>query len=182
MCAVIGRILFQEMMSFKTIRKFRCLLAIGVTLSISLIFGCGLLCDLGIISFPAPQPSVISESSEHSHQRGDEHHSSGHQDDGKDEPHKHGSTEYHHDSPKEEGCCSDLTQQFYSTLVSSASAPIKVIHAEVYKLVSILTFGNLIEIKPKRDLSFRSKCEYRPHGPPGYTRNSTRVLFCSLLI
>ncbi len=168
------------MINIKKARKFSCPFAICIILSFALVLGCDFLCDLGIVSFQAPQPSLVAESSVHSHQHGDEHPTSTHRDN-----HKApdlGSAEHHHESSNEEGCCNDLTQQFYSSLVNTAGTQVGLIQLEVYKLISILTFVDLNQISLKRNLLVLSKFEHPPNGPPGITGHGIRVLFCSILI
>ncbi len=168
------------MISLKTIRKFRCPFALCVILSITLVLGCDLLCDLGVISFELPQPALISESAGHSHEHEEEHPSTGHHDNHK--PHDHGYAEHHHESPNEEGCCDDFTQQFYSSLVSTSGTQVSVVHAEFYKLISTLTFSDRVEISLTGTLPFNSKFEHRPNGPPGTSGQLIRVFINSFLI
>ncbi len=168
------------MISLKTIRKFRCPFAICITLSIALVLGCDLLCDLGLISFQLPQPSLVSESTIHSHDHEDEHHSSGNRDN--QQSYDQESVKHHHESTNEEGCCGDLTQRFYSSLINAAGTQVSLVHAAVYKLITTITFVDLNESYLKEYLLFTSKFDHRPNGPPGYTGHRIRVLFCSFLI
>jgi hypothetical protein len=168
------------MISLKTIRKFRCPFGICVILSIALVMGCDFLCDLGVISFQLPQPSLVSESAVHSHEHGEGHPSTSHQDN--PTSHDHASAEHRHESPNEKGCCDDYTQQFYSSLVSTSGTQVNIVQAEFYKLISTLTFIDRFEISLTGTLPFNSKFDHRPNGPPGYTGHSIRILFCSFLI
>lgn len=170
------------MISLKTIRKFRCPFVICIVLSIALVFGCDFLCDLGVVSFSVPHPSPVAVSSGHSHEDMDDEHSSNHHDSKKD-AHDHGDAEHSHESTDEEGCCDDLTQQFYSSLVSTSGAQNTfLVHSGVHKLINILAFGDLIEFGVKGNIPLRSKFEHKPNGPPGIVGQNIRVLYCSFLI
>jgi hypothetical protein len=170
------------MTGLQTMRKFRCPFGICVILSIALVFGCDLLCDLGLVSISAPHPSPITVSSGHSHEDMDDDHSSNHHDSKKDS-HDHGDAEHSHESTDEEGCCDDLTQQFYSSLVStSGTQNTFLVHSEVHKLISILAVSDLIESSVEGNIPLRSKFEHKPNGPPGSTGQNIRVLYCSFLI
>lgn len=162
-------------------RKSRCPFGIGVILSIALVFGSDFLCDLGVVSFSVPHPSPASISG-HSHEDMDDNHSSNHQD-RKTDGHDHGDAEHSHESTDEEGCCDDLTQQFYSSLASTSGAQNSfLVHSEVHKLISILAFSDLIEVSATGYILLRSKFEHKPNGPPGSAGQNIRVLYCSFLI
>jgi hypothetical protein len=146
-----------------------------------LVFGCDFLCDLGLISISAPHPVAVAISSGHSHEDTDDHHSSNHKDIKED--HDHGDAEHSHESTDEEGCCDDLTQQFYSSLVSTSGAQHTfLVQYEVHKLISILAFSDLIEFNVKGNIPLRSKFEHKPNGPPGFSGQNIRLLYCSFLI
>jgi hypothetical protein len=168
---------------FKTIREFRCPFGIGVILAIALVLGCDLLCDLGVVSFSPPQPSHHAADTGHSHKEG--HHSSDHHDSKAHShpPHDLDTAKHDHDSTnKDGGCCDDLTQQFYSSLVSTASGQVSIVHAEAYKLISTLMFVDVSKISLTGNLPFTSIFEHPPNGPPPQTGRTIRVLFCSFLI
>jgi hypothetical protein len=151
-----------------------------IILSIASVFSCSFLCNLGLISFSHEEQPSISISTSHSHEHKGKHQPLGHQEKG--HSHSHKSNHHHHNSQKEEGCCNDLTQQFYSSLVSTTGVQLSIIHAELYKLISTLTFVDLTEINLKAYLLVSSRFEHMPNGPPGYAGHRIRVLFCSFLI
>ena len=168
------------MISLKTIRKFRCPFGICIILSIVLVFTCDFLCDLGVISFQSSESLPISETVDHHHEHGDKHSSAGHHDHHKSDEHK--SAEHHHESPDKGGCCDDYTRQFYSSLVSTSGTYVSVVHSEFYKLISTLTFVDLINITLHGTLPCNSKFEHRPNGPPGISGRIIRVFINSFLI
>lgn len=164
------------MISLKTLRKSGCPFAICIVMSIAAVISCNFLCNVGLISFSRQSP--IEASTGHGHEQSQGHHTLGHQ----NAHSHHEAAEHHHESPNEEGCCDDLTQRFYSSLVNAADVQVRLIHAEVYKLIGTITFMDLNEIHVKRYLLLASKFEHRPNGPPEYSGHRIRVLFCSLLI
>lgn len=166
------------MIGLRTVRKFRCPIAVCVILSIASVFGCDFLCDLGVVSFQLPQPSIISEASGHSHQHEGDHHSSGPRHNQQSQE----SVNHHHESTNEESCCDDLTQRFYSSLVDAAGAHVIIIHAAVYKLINTFTYVDLNEINTDGKLTFNSKFEHPPNGPPGTSGQAIRVFINSFLI
>jgi hypothetical protein len=167
------------MIGLKTIRRFRCPFAACVILSIALVLGCDFLCDLGVVSFQLPRPSLVSESTGHHHK--DQNHSSSHHHGSKDShpSHDHGTAKHHHESTNEdEGCCDGLTRQFYSSLVSTTGALVSIVHKEAYKLISTLMFVDMNEISLTGNLPFTFIFEH----PPEHAGRAMRVLFCSFLI
>lgn len=164
------------MISLKTLRKSGCPFAICIVASIAAVISCNFLCNVGLISFSRQSPIEVITGHGHEHSHG--HHTSGHQDTNS----HHQAAEHHHESPNEEGCCDDLTQRFYSSLINATDAQVSLIHAEVYKLIGTITFIDLNEINLKGYLLFTSKFEYRPNGPPGYADHRIHILVCSFLI
>lgn len=169
------------MIRIKTIRKLRCHTAICGILSLAIVLGCDLFCDLGLISFSFPKPTVVSVS--HSHEEGD--HSSGHHDDLELSHHDHDNSANadHSKSSDEEGCCDDLTQRFYSSLIkTSANNPV-LVSLGVSRFLSPLFLGNVIENSTLAPFNLiDSKFQHLPNSPPGISGQARRVFISSFLI
>ncbi len=172
------------MISFSAIRKIKCPMALCVIVSFALVFGCDLLCDLGIISFSPTPPTVVTTTSHnHSHESEQGHHGSsataGHN------QNSHSHTDDKHDHGNEaEDCCDDITQQFYSSLVSSSGATLgSLIHAEAFKLISTFTLPDIFKGKSFKGLQVVSTYDHHSNGPPdGKVGQRICILFCTFLI
>lgn len=167
------------MIRFSAIRKFKCPLALCVIVSFALVFGCDLLCDLGIISFSSTTPTVVTTIS-HNHENEQGHHESsatGH------DHNSHSKGDKHHGSEAED-CCDDITQQFYSSLVSSSgTAPASLIHAEGFKVISALALTDIFKVEFFKGLQVVSTYDHRSNGPPGgKVGQHIIILFCTFLI
>lgn len=172
------------MIRFSAIRKFKCPLALCVIVSFALVFGCDLLCDLGIISFSANTPTVVTTTSHnHSNQNVPGHHggsaTAGH------DHNSHSHTGDKHDHGNEaEDCCDDITQQFYSSLVSSSGASLgSLIQAEAFKLISTFTLHDIFKVESFKGLQVVSTYDHHSNGPPGgKVGQRICILFCTFLI
>lgn len=172
------------MIRFSAIRKFKCPLALCVIVSFALVFGCDLLCDLGIISFSPNTPTVVTTTSHnHSNQNVPGHHggsaTAGH------DHNSHSHTGDKHDHGNEaEDCCDDITQQFYSSLVSSSGASLgSLIHAEAFKLIGTFTLPDIFKVESFKGLHVVSTYDHHSNGPPGgKVGQRICILFCTFLI
>lgn len=166
------------MVRLKTIRKFKCPIAICGLLAFAIVIGCDIFCDLGLISFSIPQPAVISTSHDH-----DDHHTgSHHQGSQHNHGHDHDPIANHHDqSSGEEGCCDDFTQRFYSSLTSNSINSLALIHAQSFKVLSSLEFEHAPVVLNAIDLS-HTEFQHLPNGPPGINGQVLRVLINSFQI
>ncbi|QLH32215.1 MAG: hypothetical protein HWD62_07040 [Cyclobacteriaceae bacterium] len=169
------------MIRFSAIRKFKCPLALCVIVSFALVFGCDLLCDLGIISFSSTTPTVVTTIS-HNHENEQGHHESsatGHD----HNSHSHSGDKHDHGNEAED-CCDDITQQFYSSLVSSSGASLgSLIHAEAFKLISTFTLTGIFKVESFKGLQVVSTYDHHSNGPPGgRIRQRICILFCTFLI
>ncbi|CAN5430873.1 hypothetical protein BH09BAC3_BH09BAC3_06980 [soil metagenome] len=169
------------MTRLKIIRKFRCHTAICGILSLAIVLGCDLFCDLGLISFSFPKPATVSAA--HSHAEDD--HSSGHHDDVEPNHHDHDNSANadHSKSTDEEGCCDDLTQRFYTSLIkTSANNPVLVSQG-VTRLLSPLFLGNVMETSTLAPFNLvNAKFEHLPNSPPCISGQVKRVFISSFLI
>lgn len=172
------------MIHFSAIRKIKCPLALCVIVSFALVFGCDLLCGLGIISFSSPAPAVVTTTSHnHSHENEQGHHgglvTAGHD----HNSHSHTGDKHSHDKEAKD-CCDDITQQFYSSLVSSSGASLgSLIHAEAFKLLSTFTFPDILRVESFKGLQVVSTYDYHSNGPPGgKVGQRICILFCTFLI
>jgi len=169
------------MIRFSAIRKIKCPLAICVIVSFALVFGCDLLCDLGIISFSATTPTVVTTTS-HNHENAQGHHGSS------ATGHDHNSLSHtgdkHDHSNEAEDCCDDITQQFYSSLVSSSGASLgSLIHAEAFKLIGTFTLPDIFRVESFKGLHVVSTYDHHSNGPPGgKVGQHIIILFCTFLI
>jgi len=169
------------MIRFSAIRKFKCPLALCVIVSFALVFGCDLLCDLGIISFSSTTPTVVTTISQN-HENEQGHHESsatGHD----HNSHSHSGDKHDHGNEAED-CCDDITQQFYSSLVSSSGASLgSLIHAEAFKLISTFTLTGIFKVESFKGLQVVSKFDHSSNGPPGgKVGPRICILFCTFLI
>lgn len=167
------------MTGFSTIRKIKCPLGLCVILSFVLIYGCDILCDLGVISFNLPEAAVVSTSSHH-HEVGDDHSRIGnHGHKTLDDGVKHD----HNPKQSKDGCCDDLTQRFYSTLVNAPSNAIgALLHAEALKFIGVFV---LIESnQPYTACHFLASrsFDHKPKGPPGYITRYYQIFLCTYII
>ncbi len=166
------------MVQLKTIRKFKCPIAICGILAFAIVISCDLFCDLGLISFSFPQPAVISTGHDH------EDHHAGHDQSRQHNHvgHDHDPMANHHDqSSDEEGCCDDLTQRFYSSLTNSPANSTTLVHAQLFKVLSALFFEHASVVLNAIDLS-HTKFQHLPNGPPGISGQVLRVLISSFQI
>ena len=167
------------MVRLKTIRKFKCAIAIWGILAFVIVIGCDLFCDLGLISFSFPQPVVIS--ADHNHE---DHHSDGHH---HGNQHNHGGhdqdpvTNHHDQSSDEEDCCDDLTQRFYASLRSNPTNNTALAHVQLFKVLSSLFFEDVPAFFIAINL-VHTEFQHLPHGPPGISGQVIRVLISSFLI
>lgn len=169
------------MIRFSAIRKFKCPLALCVIVSIALVVGCDLLCDLGIISFSSSTSTVVTTTS-HNHENEQGHNKSsatGHD----HNSHNHTGDKHDHGNAAED-CCDDFTQQFYSSLVSSSGASLgSLIHAEAFKLISAFTPSGIFKVEFFKGLQVVSTYDHHSNGPPGgRIRQRICILFCTFLI
>lgn len=172
------------MIPFSAIRKIKCPVALCVIVSFALVFGCDLLCDLGIISFSSATPAVATTTS-HDHRYENE---PGHQ--GSSAPAGHDHNSHSHTGDKNdhgneaENCCDDITRQFYSSLVSSSGASVGLlIHAEAFKLISTFTLPDIFKVESFKGLQVVSTCDPHSNGPPeGKVGQRISILFCTFLI
>jgi hypothetical protein len=135
--------------------------------SFALVFGCDLLCDLGVVSFSRPAPAIVSNSPSHNHnhENGSDHHgsSAASGNDHHSQSHKHGN-----DSNTADECCDDLTRQFYSTLVSSSGASTgSLIHASAFRLISALSLPDVFKVESFNSLRVASAYDHHSNAPPG---------------
>lgn len=165
------------MITLKTIRKFRCPFAVCVILSIAVVIGCDLLCDLGILSFSFPRPVQVTESSLHQ----DQHHASSHGNGHNHHQHSHGPAAYGHEAESEdEDCCDDLTKKFYSSLTSQSSGT-SLIKIELFKVLSFISFESLDVVYTPLIIE-NIESWHLPNGPPGINGQLIRVLIRSFQI
>lgn len=172
------------MIRFSAIRKFKCPLALCVIVSIALVFGCDLLCDLGIISFSAATPTVVTTTSHnHGHENEQGHHGSSATAGHNQNPHTHTDDKHDHGNEAED-CCDDITQQFYSSLVSSSGASLgSLIQAEAFKLISAFTLPGIFKVESFKGLQVVSTYDHHSNAPPDRkVGHRICILFCTFLI
>ncbi len=172
------------MIRFSAIRKIKCPLALCVIASFALVFGCDLLCDLGIISFSSSTPTVVTYASHnHSHENEQGYHGSSASAGHDHNSHSHTGDKHDHGN-KAEDCCDDITQQFYSSLVSSSGASLgSLIHAEAFKLISACTLSGIFKVESFKGLQVVSTYDHHSNGPPGgKVGQHIIILFCTFLI
>ncbi|MBL7857238.1 MAG: hypothetical protein JNM57_06080 [Cyclobacteriaceae bacterium] len=171
------------MISFSAIRKIKCPLALCVIVSFALVFGCDLLCDLGIISFAPATPTVVAANSHnHNHSHENEQGNHGSSATGHDHNlHNHAGDRHGNEA---EDCCDDITQQFYSSLVSSSGGSFgSLIHAEAFKVICTFTLPNILKIESFKRLQVVSTYDHNSNGPPGgKVGQHIIILFCTFLI
>lgn len=166
------------MTNISTIRKIKCPLALCVIVSFVLVYGCDILCDLGVISFSLPNATVVSTTSPQ-HATSHDHSGSGNHD---HKTHDH-STKHDHDAQQgSDECCDDLTQQFYSSLVNSPGNATLLL-AEGFKLICIVTLPDISNLGAFKDLIVDFSYDNPSNGPPGLIQGQhLRILFCTFLI
>lgn len=178
------------MVTLKTIRQFKCPIALFGTMIFSIVVGCSVLCDLALIPFSS-SPSFFSAShhqdahSAHnaSHQGkhqddhgGHDHNSHGHGD------HGHAATNDHNDqSSNEGGCCEDLTQRFYSSLTESPTGTMQMNHVQAFNVLATLFLERApVALKPVEPIHI--EFQHLANGPPGSNGQRLRILFSSFQI
>lgn len=164
------------MVQLKTIRKFKCPIAICGILALAIVISCNLFCDLGLISFS--RPAVSSTSHDHNDLHAGGHHQGSEHNHG----HDHDAKANHHDqSSDKEGCCDDLTQRFYSSLTSSPTNNTTLVHVQLFKVLSMLFPEHSPVVFSAADLS-HTEFYHLPNGPPGINGQVLRVLISSFQI
>lgn len=156
------------MVRLKTIRKFKCPIALCGIMVFAIVVGCDLFCDLGLISFSLPQRVVISAG--HSH------------DDNHNGDHDHGAKADHNSqSTDEENCCDDLTQRLYASLTNNTTSNTTPVYVQLFKVLSTLLFEYAPVVLNPINLS-HTKFQHLPNGPPGINGQVLRVLIRSFQI
>lgn len=171
------------MIRFSAIRKVKCPVALSVMVSFALVFGCDFLCDLEIISFSNNTLTVVTTvSRHHSHENEQGHHENPATSAHHHNSHNHTGDKHDHDNKGDE-CCDDITQQFYSSLVSfSGASKGSLIHAEAFKVISAFALPDIFKLKSFKGLQVASPCHYHANGPPGKGKQYIYILFCIFLI
>lgn len=166
------------MTGIAAIRKIRCPLALCVIVSISVVYGCSPLCDLGIITFSFRSNADVTESRtqkvKHEHPGGSSNHA-----------HKSHSHDANHEKPANgrEDCCGDLTQQFYSSLGSATVSAFALVHGEGFRLLHKFAFPAAWRVGPFNCPVISSIYFSHANGPPGIrAANSLLILFCTFVI
>lgn len=169
------------MIRFSTIRKMKCPLALGVIISFALVFACDLLCDMGHISFAPTIPTVLSANSHNHHRHENEQDPHG---SSTTAGHDHNSHSHEGDKRKRGACCNDITQQFYSSLVSSSGASLgSLIHAEAFKVINAFILPDILRVGSFKGLQVISTYAHYSNGPPGgKVGQHIIILFCTFLI
>lgn len=159
------------MTQLETIRNHKKPIAIIYILSLTIVFGCNLLCDLDVISFSFTQHAEQSDHGDH-HATGQHH----------DQPMvEHESTVHQHDESSEENCCDDLTKRFYSSLTNQTANTLVVVPVQMFKIILTLSKTGRINNFNHENLIV-SKFYHLPHGPPDLKGRFVRVLINSFLI
>ena len=167
------------MVRLKTIRKFKCPIALCGIIVFAVVVGCDLFCDLGLISFSIPQLTVTS--SGHSH--GD-HHDDSHR---QGKQHNHGDhdhgvkADHNSQSSDEENCCDDLTQRFYASLTNNTTNNTSPVQVQLFKVLFTLLFEYAPIVINPIDLG-HTKVQHLPNGPPGINGQVLRILINSFQI
>lgn len=154
--------------SLSGIRKIKCPLAICVIVSFATVFGCDLLCALGVVSFSSSIPAAVSTASHsHSHEGDHDHHGKATAASQDQNSHGHRSDKHNHDN-EAENCCDNITQQFYSSLVTNSRGSLgSLIHAEAYRLIYTLTLLEVSKVESSKGLQVASSFDHYSNGPPG---------------
>ena len=156
--------------------------------SFAFVFGCDLLCNFGIISFSAPAHTVVTIAYPNDALDGEHaHHTHAHHTSSSTASHDHNShkpTGDTHEPGDQEDCCDDITQQFYSSLVSSSGASLaSLIHAEAFKVISAFIKPDIFSVESIRGLHKVSTDDHHSNGPPGgKVGHHICILFCTFLI
>ena len=165
------------MITLKTIRKFKCPFAVCVILSIAVVIGCNLLCDLGILSFSFPKPAPVAISTQHQ----DHHDAASRGNDHNHHAHDHSPSAHDHDAESEdEDCCDDLTRKFYSSLASQSSGT-SLIQIELFKALFVISLEKIGAGYTPLSVT-RIESWHLPNGPPGINGQVLRILISSFQI
>lgn len=178
------------MAALKTIRKFKCPIALCGIMAFVIVVGCSVLCDLGLIPFASAQSAVVSASHQHDdHAHNDGGHQGKQDDHGNHDHNSHDHGNHHHDgasdhhdqSPEDKDCCGDLTQRFYTSLTEGPTGAVKIAHVQLSKVLATLFLEQApVVIKPV-NLS-HVEFHHLANGPPGRNGQVLRILFRSFQI
>lgn len=166
------------MTAISAIRKIRSPLALCVIVSISVVYRCGGLCDLGIITFSRRSNVDVAESKTLKMMNERQDHKSNH-------AHKTHCHDAEHEKPSHgrEDCCEDLTQQFYSSLVNTTVSDFALLHREGFRLLHKSPFRDVWRVGSLDCPVLSSAYSSQANSPPGLrAANALLILFSTFVI